>query len=109
VPQTPGAAVFVPPENSLYWSIYRDCRATSFVIPAVLGVPMLRGLNPFLPECSNERYYGFPAYPPDAVSQPSTDSELCVRAAKSELKTVFVLSAPAVVRKIDCGGQQGKD
>jgi hypothetical protein len=79
------------------------------VIPAVLGVPMLRGLNPFLPQCSSERYYGFTAYPPDAVSQPSSDSELCLRAAKWELKTVFILSAPTVVRKIDCGARQGKD
>jgi hypothetical protein len=100
--QTADAAVFVPPENSTFWSSYRDCRAVSLFIPAVLGAPMLKGLNPTAPECHNEPNYGFPAYPPDAVSQASTDSELCARATKWGLRTVFVLATPVHVRKIEC-------
>jgi hypothetical protein len=100
--QTPNAAVFVPPENTRFWSFYRDCRAVSLFIPAMLGAPMIRGLNGEAPGCWREPGYGFPAYGPDAVSQPSTDDELCGRAQKWGLRTVFVLPTPVEVRRIEC-------
>jgi hypothetical protein len=103
IAHAPKAAVFVPPENSVYWSAYRDCRAISFFVPAMFGVPMLRGFNPATLECEQQRYYGFPAYPADAISRDTTDAELCIRAAKWGLKTVFVLASPAEVRKVACG------
>jgi len=100
--QTPDATVFVTPDNTDFWISYRDCRAVSLFIPAILGVPMIRGLNPTAPECHNEPNYGFPAYGPDSVSQPSTDAELCARAGRWGLRTVFVLSTVDEVRKVDC-------
>ncbi len=100
VTRTPGAAVFIPPDLAVYWSAYRDCRAASLVVPAVLGVPMVRGFNP---ECSKDPNYGFSAYASDAVSQPSSDSELCERVATWGLKAIFVLASSVRVRKIACG------
>jgi hypothetical protein len=101
------AAVFVPPDNVAFWSLYTDCRSVPFFIPAVLGTPLLRGINPSALKCPKEPYYGYPAYGADAVSQPSTDSELCDRAAKWGLRTVFVLHTPVQARKIDCSPPAG--
>ena len=103
------AAVFVAPDNLAFWTLYEDCRSNPFFVPAALGAPMIRGINPPALKCPKEPYYGYPAYAADAVSQPTTDSELCSRAATSGLKTVFVLSTPAIGRKIDCGSLQGKE
>ena len=98
----PGAAVFVPPENQIFWRFYRRCAATPFFIAAELGIPLLRGINPVASKCPREPAYGFAAYGPDSVSQESSDTELCARAASSGVSTVFILSQPTVGRKIDC-------
>jgi hypothetical protein len=105
--QDPHAAVFVPPDNLPFWTLYEDCRSNPFFVPAALGAPLVRGINPAALKCPKEPYYGYPVYKADAVSQTSTDSELCSRAMGWGLKTVFVLSTPAVGRKIDCGGAPG--
>ena len=102
------AAVFVPPDNLAFWTLYEDCRSNPFFVPGALGAPMIRGINPPALKCPKEPHYGYPAYAADAVSQPTTDSELCSRAATSGVKTVFVLSTPAIGRKIDCASLQGK-
>ena len=101
------AAVFVPPDNVAFWTLYTDCRSVPFFIPAVLGTPLLRGINPSALKCPKEPYYGYPAYGPDAVSQLSTDTELCDRASKWGLRTVFVLNTPVQARKIDCSPRAG--
>jgi hypothetical protein len=101
--ETPDAAVFVPPENTRFWTTYRDCRAVSLFIPAMLGAPMIRGLNGMEARCWREPDYGFQVFGPDSVSQPSTDDELCSRAQKWGLRTVFILPTAVDVRKIDCG------
>ena len=97
------AAVFVPPDNVAFWTLYTDCRSVPFFIPAALGAPLLRGINPSALKCQNGPYYGYSAYSPDAVSQPTADAELCVRATKWGLHTVFVLATPTHARKIECG------
>jgi hypothetical protein len=101
------AAVFVPPENVAFWTLYTDCRSVPFFIPAALGTPLVRGINPSALKCPKEPYYGYPAYGPDAVSQPSTDAELCDHATKWGLHTIFVLHTPVQARKIDCSPRAG--
>lgn len=93
------AAVFVPPDNSAFWSTYQDCRGDPLFVPAIIGVPMLKGLNPSALKCG---LYSPPVYPPDAASGPSTDMQLCMRAVRSNLTTVFVLENPTSARKIEC-------
>ena len=97
--QDPHAAVFVPPGNSAFWSTYQDCRGDPFFVPAIIGVPMVKGLSPSALKCG---LYSPPVYPPDAGSAPSTDIELCMRAARSKLTRIFVLETSTAVRKIDC-------
>jgi hypothetical protein len=96
------AIVFVPPENSAFWTNYQDCRGDPFFVPAILGAPMLKGLNPSARKCARDRYYSFAAYKPDASSEASTDSQLCTRAADSGFNRVLVLMTPAAGRKIQC-------
>jgi hypothetical protein len=93
------AAVFVPPDNSAFWSTYQDCRGNPFFASAIIGVPMIKGLTPSALKCS---LYSPPVYLPDAASAPSTDMQLCTRAARWKLTRVFVLEAPTAVRKIEC-------
>ena len=39
-----------------------ECRADPFFVPAILGAPMLKGLNPPALKCPREPYYGFADY-----------------------------------------------
>ena len=96
------AAVFVPPDNLAFWNIAVECRADPFFIPAIVGTPMLKGVNPLGLKCPKEPYYGFSDYK-DANSEPLSDQQLCARAASWKIDTVFILETPAQVRKIRCG------
>lgn len=95
------AAVFVPPDNSAFWSTYEDCRGDPLFVPATLGAPMLKGLNPSALKCA--RYPYALGYDSSAASEMSTDRELCARVANSAFTTVLILDASIVGRKIECG------
>jgi hypothetical protein len=101
VAQANRAAVFVPPENLVFWNITLECRAAPFVVPAILGVPMLKGLSPTALKCPSEPNYGFTSYK-DSSSEPLSDQQLCVRALSWNLDTVLILTTPAIGRKIRC-------
>ena len=96
------AAVFVPPDNIAFWNIATECRQDPLFVPAILGVPMLKGLNPPERKCPKEPYYGFADYR-DAQSEPLSDEQLCTRAERWAIDTVFILQTPATGRKIRCG------
>ena len=95
-------AVFVPPDNQAFWSTYLDCRGNPLFVPAILGVPMLKGLNPAGLKCARDPFYSFAAYRPDAISEVSTDLQLCARAAELGFRWVVVLMTPTAGRKIEC-------
>lgn len=97
------AAVFVPADNAAFWNTYEDCRGDPFFVPAILGAPMLKGLNPSALKCARDPFYSFAVYPPDAGSEASTDQQLCSRAADLRFDTVVVLMTPATGRKMQCG------
>jgi hypothetical protein len=101
IAQADRAAVFVPPENLAFWKITMECRAVPFFVPAILGVPMLKGLSPTALKCPSEPHYGFTNYK-DASSEPLSDQQLCVRAAPWNLETVLILATPTTGRKIHC-------
>jgi hypothetical protein len=94
------AAVFVPPDNSAFWSNYEDCRGDPFLVPATLGAPMLKGLNPPALKCS--RYPYALGYDARAVSETSPDQELCDQSVASGFATLFILVTPTTGRKIQC-------
>lgn len=96
------AAVFVPPDNVAFWTIAIECRQDPLFVPAILGAPMLKGLNPPELKCPKEPYYGFADYS-DAHSEPLSDQQLCTRAERWAIDTVFILQTPATGRKIRCG------
>jgi hypothetical protein len=96
------AAVFVPPDNVPFWTIAVECRQDPLFVPAILGAPMLKGLNPLELKCPKEPYYGFADYK-DANSEPLSDQQLCTRAELWAIDTVFILNTPATGRKIRCG------
>jgi hypothetical protein len=96
------AAVFVPPDNVAFWTIAIECRQDPLFVPAILGTPMLKGLNPPELKCPKEPYYGFADYK-DANSEPMSDQQLCARAGLWAIDTVFILQAPTIGRKIRCG------
>jgi len=96
------AAVFVPPDNVAFWTIAMECRQDPLFVPAILGVPMLKGLNPPELKCPREPHYGFADYK-DANSEPLSDEQLCTRAELWKIDTVFILDTLTTGRKIRCG------
>jgi hypothetical protein len=100
--QTRHLAVFVAPDNRPFWTTYLDCRGDPFIVPAILGIPMLKGINPPELKCARDIYYTTSLYKDDAVSEASTDEQLCARAAGFGLDTVLVLSTPREGRKVSC-------
>jgi hypothetical protein len=102
ITQSHRTAVFVPPDNASFWTIAVECRQDPLFVPAILGAPMLKGLNPPALKCPKEPYYGFADYK-DASSEPLSDQQLCARAAPWKLDTVLILTTPTTGRKVRCG------
>jgi hypothetical protein len=101
IADAPRAAVFVPPDNLAFWNIAIECRQDPLFVPAILGAPMLKGLNPVELKCPKEPYYGFTDYR-DANSEPLSDGQLCARAKWWAIDTVFILTTPTAGRKLQC-------
>ncbi|KJC34271.1 hypothetical protein UB31_39510 [Bradyrhizobium sp. LTSP849] len=100
--QTHNTAVFVAPDNRPFWTNYIDCRGDPLFVPASLGMPMLKGLNPAEFGCPRDRYYLGNNNAEDAISEAASDDQLCARAARSGLGTILVLSTPQVGRRLSC-------
>jgi hypothetical protein len=88
--------VFVPPSNTDFWMLNRDCRAQSFFVPAMTGVPMLMGLPPNGRglHCVLEATYGFGKYGPRSHSMEMDTERLCHQALIRGFNRVFVLRSP---------------
>lgn len=92
-------AAFAPPENRAFWTNAVECRADSLFVPAMIGAPMLKGLNPL--NCPREPFYGFTDYK-DSYSEPLSDQQLCARAMPWKIGTVFILASPDSGRRLNC-------
>jgi len=101
ITQAHRGAVFVPPDNVAFWTIAVECRSDPFFVPAILGAPMLKGLNPPALKCPREPHYGFANYR-DAHSESLSDQQLCASAAPWKIDTVFILTTRSTGRRIRC-------
>ena len=100
--QMRNVAVFVAPDNRPFWTNYVDCRGDPFLVPAVLGVPMLKGLNPPEFKCARDIYYTTSLYREDAFSALTSDDGLCARASGYGLDEVLILATPNEGRRLSC-------
>ena len=99
-----GLGVFVPPENAKFWRYSVDCRSQPMFVPALAGVPMVRGLPPTAEGCRLPRDYGYADYGASSRSVDTDRAALCQYARSRRLQRVLVLrdvdvpDANAVVR-----------
>lgn len=89
-----GLVVFVPPDNAAVWQTgdWR-CFKRPFLIPALTGVPMLKGLAPGCALVGHLRGYGFGDYGGDSRSVEAEPLELCAHAAQRGFHRILVLSS----------------
>ncbi|NNE23095.1 MAG: hypothetical protein HKN11_10855 [Rhizobiales bacterium] len=87
--------VFAPPENLEFWGLVKKCRSKAFLVPALTGVPMLKGIPPVNMGCSQELVgYSYDQYGPDAVVRQLGKIEACTEAAHKGFSRVLVVKAP---------------
>ena len=101
--------VFIPPSNEAFWHLSSDCVAQSFFVPALVALPMIKGLPPHCPSTVRANY-GYEYYQnQDAVSTEVTDKELCERALGRGFANVFVFLSIDQNRTLDCISTQRSD
>jgi hypothetical protein len=107
--------VFVPPASWRFWFGPRfDCVARPLLIPALMGVPMVKGLSP---RCAPWKKFGMPAYGyadygPVSQSTALTEAELCGAARARGFKVVLVLHSVwprKEAQRLDCEQVDGSD
>ena len=101
-------AVFVPPTNFDFWQ-YTDvdtCTYKPLYVPALLNVPMLKGLPPLGTPCEyvgiGHDYSGFSR---KSHSEDIDDTKLCAYALTREVQRVLILNnfaLPIDYRVLDC-------
>jgi hypothetical protein len=103
-------AVFVPPQNVKFWRYSVDCRSQPLFVPALAGVPMVRGLPPIGEGCPLPRMFGYADYGATSRTVEASHEALCEHARRQGILRVLVLrdvetaEANPVVR---CGGTAG--
>lgn len=95
--------IMVDPGYAAFWALQDTCWAGTFLLPAVLGVPMLRGLPPDVDGCTMTPNYGFSGYDwSDSRAQAiGLDTEICALARLRDMSRVLVVSTDPP-RQIDC-------
>jgi hypothetical protein len=86
-----GLGVFVPAQNTKFWRYSVDCRSQPLFVPALAGVPMLRGLPPVVERCRLPRTFGYADYGMSSHSDDGDPGDLCRHALSRGLRRVLVL------------------
>jgi hypothetical protein len=86
-----GLGVFVPPDNVKFWRYGVDCRSQPMFVPALAGVPMVRGLPPTAEGCRLPRAYGYADYGAASRSVDADPAALWQHARSRRLRRVLVL------------------
>ena len=88
-------AVFVPPDNTVFWGLVRSCEAKPLLVPAAAGVPMLLGMPPLaMTDCLDRMvWYDLQKTHGDAHTRALSEAELCLHARERNVDTVIVLGA----------------
>jgi len=91
----PHIGFFVPPDNKLIWNfsektqLYTLCRNTIHIVPSLVGYPTILGSHPLRYGCPKEAY--ITNYLPHNNSQNVSERNLCERAKRVNLKTIYIL------------------
>jgi hypothetical protein len=77
-----------------FWNSQRVCWATSFILPALVGKPMMQGIVPASQECEVTPYYGLADYNLDEGRAPTdlAHDALCATAQARGLTRLLVIS-----------------
>ena len=86
-----GLGVFVVPENARFWTYSVDCRSQPLFVPALAGIPMMRGLPPVTEPCPLPRTYGYADYGASSRAVDADPGELCRHARSRAIRRVLVL------------------
>ncbi|MEM9332390.1 MAG: hypothetical protein AAGA53_13760 [Pseudomonadota bacterium] len=82
--------VYISPAFTEFWKLNRICWAQSFVVPALTGQPMLKGLPPQTEQCDVTVHYGISSYDLNVSSSALLDAEqLCQAAADKGFPAVM--------------------
>lgn len=87
--------IWIDGAHDAFWKGQDVCWTTSFVLPALVGKPMLQGIIPERFECDISRYYGFADYDLalGRASAGTSGSELCPAAMARGLERILVITA----------------
>ena len=87
--------VYVPPESGSYWALVDKCQSKAFLIPALTGVPMLKGIPPSSIGCDDYlQNYSYNYYGPESRSQPLDKSRACDSAIGKGFARILVIREP---------------
>jgi hypothetical protein len=102
--------VFVPPQNVKFWRYSVDCRSQPMFVPALAGIPMVRGLPPVGEGCPLPRTFGYADYGASSRTVVASDEALCEHARGRNISRVLVLrdvETPEANTIVRCDGPAG--
>ncbi|MEJ1932410.1 hypothetical protein WDZ92_19410 [Nostoc sp. NIES-2111] len=98
------ALVYVAPDAGVVWGWNkRPCWTDSFVVPALLGIPMLTGVRGERNGCPSTPFYGLADYGQSSELRPMTDKEVCAATIARGRSVAFTFRSAGVPTRLDCG------
>ncbi|MEZ0168402.1 hypothetical protein [Microvirga sp. TS319] len=102
-----GLRVYAPPAHKDFWTWTAHCEASSRIIPAVTGVPVVNGYPPLWRNCaSGIKYRGWQVVVPRVSDEPLDDTAICaLDSASGGSRVVYIIESIADLsrnRLINC-------
>lgn len=87
-------AIYISPDYDEFWQAYgqRTCWDTSFIVPAMTGLPLLNGVRATNNNCDLTPYYGMADYNSDSWNRVLSTEQICDRAKKKGFNRVLLFT-----------------
>lgn len=87
-------AIHISQDFSGFWQPQgaRTCWDKSFVIPAMIGLPMLNGVRGENSNCDLTKYYGMVAYSSESWNRPISQKDICTKSTRLGFNKVLNVS-----------------
>jgi hypothetical protein len=84
-------AIYISPKYERFWN-EDPCWIHAFVVPALLGVPLLSGVRSGVFNCPDVKYYGMSSYGFESKNRLLDNEEICLAAVARGFRKVLEIN-----------------
>ena len=85
-------ALYISPSYKKFWVSGPGCWEPAFMIPALIGLPLLNGVRSGMDDCESIQGYGMKDYGKSSLNYQLSLTDICMKAKKLGFKKVYEIT-----------------